>query len=286
MEHVRPVFVGLKLRPPGRLRQTMLLVLRETVAKIHAIWFWLGATLLALMAWVYGSGFQNTFQTESVIVTADPLGGLNAAVVTFLGLVLGLRLAGGLSWDREHGTLEVLLVGPVAWSAIVLSKYLAELAVLVGLMALYCLYLLVAQPLGTGVIRPAMLVSLAGSVVFVLPLMGLGLLVSAWAGSVRSAVVAYLSLASLLGVHEALLGLLRSMSADEMSLFALYLRALLESVAPVIHGLSPVAGIALLIQSEFTEAMPGLTDMAASIALTIALLLAARLVARMKGAGA
>ncbi len=286
MEHVRPVFVGLNLSPPGFMRQTMLLMLRETAAKFHAIWFWLGATLISLMACLYGAGFQNTFQTESVIVTADPLGGLNAAVIAFLGLVLGLRLAGGLSFEREHGTLEVLLVGPVSWSAIVLSKYLAELAVLVGLMALYCLYLLFAQPLGAGVVRPGMLASLAGSVVFVLPLMGLGLLVSAWAASVRGAVVAYLSLVLLLGVHEALIGLLRSMGADEMSLFALYLRAMLESVAPVIHALSPVAGIALLVQGVFTEVAPGPAATAASVVLTLVLLLAARLVARMKGAGA
>ncbi len=286
MEHVRPVFVGLDLKPPGFVRQTMLLIRRETAAKFHAIWFWLVATVIALMAYTYGSGFQNTFQTESIIVAADPLAGLNVAVVIFLGLVLGLRLAGGLSSEREHGTLEVLLVGPVSWSAIILSKYLVELVVLVGLMALYCTYLLLAQPLGGGVIRLAVFVSLAGSVIFVLPMMGLGLLVSAWAGSVRGAVVAYLSLVSVMAVYEAMLGLLRSMTADEMSLFALYLRAGLESAAPLARIFSPVAGVGLLVQGAFERTTPGLAQIASSAGLTIALLLAARFTARMKGASA
>ncbi|SDA61945.1 ABC transporter permease subunit [Sinorhizobium sp. NFACC03] len=286
MEHVRPVFVGLKLSPPGIIRQTMILVLRETAAKFQAIWFWLVATTISLMAYLYGAGFQNTFQTESVVVAADPLAGLNTTVISFLGFVLGLRLAGGLSWEREHGTLEVLLVGPVSWTAIIVSKYFAELVVFVGLMGLYCLYLLLAQPLGAGVISPRSLLSLARSISFVLPIMGLGLLVSASAGSVRSAVVAYLSVVLLLGVYEILLGLLRGMSADEMSLFALYLRASLEGVAPIVHGLSPVAGVGLLIQGVFTQAAPEPAQMVASGLLAMVLLLAARLLARMKGASA
>ncbi|WDZ79068.1 ABC transporter permease subunit (plasmid) [Ensifer adhaerens] len=286
MEHVRPVFVGLKLSPPGLVRQVTLLVLRETAAKFHAIWFWLVATTISLMAYLYGAGFQNTFETETVVVAADPLAGLNAAVITFLGLVLGLRLAAGLSWEREHGTLEVLLVGPVSWTAIIVSKYLVELVAFVGLMGLYCLYLLLAQPLGGGVISPGELLSFAGSISLVLPIMGLGLLVSASAGSVRSAVVVYLSVVSLLAVYEALLGLLRTMGSDEMSLFALYLRAALEGVAPVIHALSPVAGVGLLIQGVFTQVAPGSVHMLASAILAVALLAAARLMVRMKGASA
>jgi ABC-type transport system involved in multi-copper enzyme maturation permease subunit len=286
MEHVCPAFVGLELNPPGLMRQTVLLVRRETAAKFHAIWFWLVAAVIALMAYAYGSGFQNTFQTESVVVAADPLAGLNVAVVIFLGLVLGLRLAGGLSWEREHGTLEVLLVGPVSWSAVILAKYLVEVIVLGGLMALYCAYLLLAQPLGAGLIHLSVFFSLGGSVIFVLPVMGLGLLVSAWAGSVRGAVVAYLSLVSATAVYEATLGLLRGMTADEMSLFALYLRAGLENTAPLVHVLSPVAGVGLLVQGAFERTTPDLAQIASSVGLTIFLLVAARFTARVKGAGA
>lgn len=286
MEHVRPVFVGLDLNPPGFARQIALLVRREMAAKFHAIWFWLAATMIALMACIFGGGFQNTFQTESVIVAADPLAGLNVGVIIFLGLVVGLRLAGGLSWEREHGTLQVLLVGPVSWSAIVVSKYLAELIVLAGLMALYCSYLLLAQPLGAGIISLDAFFSLAGSVVFVLPVMGLGLLVSAWAGTVRGAVVAYLSLVAVMAVYEATLGVLRSMTADEMSLSALYLRAALEGAAPLIHILSPVAGVGLVVQGALEHTTPDLAQIISSAALTVALLVLACFTARMKGAGA
>src|SRR5690606_19239209 len=60
---------------------------------------------------------------------------LNIAVVIFLGLVLGLRLAASIAWEREHRTLEVLIAGPVSFEAVVLAKFLVELCVLLALMA-------------------------------------------------------------------------------------------------------------------------------------------------------
>ena len=45
-----------------------------------------------------------------MLVTTDPLAVLNAVVVSVLAAVLGLRLAASLAWEREHHTMEVLLV--------------------------------------------------------------------------------------------------------------------------------------------------------------------------------
>ena len=283
MEHVRPPCVSARLRPPGLARQAFLLVRRETAAKFASLWFWLVASALCLMAYVYGSGFAQTFETESVVVTSDPLAGLNMLVVAFLGLVLGLRLAGGLSWEREHHTLEVLLVGPVPSSVVVLAKYLAELVVLSALVAVYCLYLAVAQPLGAGVTGAGDFAAILANGLFVLPIMAMGLAVSAMTGSVRMAVVIYLGLVALLAAYEVALGLLRALPAETMSLFSLFLRALLEAGAPLLHALSPVAGIAFLAQRLVTHEALSVPQSLGVVALTAGLLLFSCFIARWKG---
>jgi ABC-type transport system involved in multi-copper enzyme maturation permease subunit len=284
MEHVRPPHIFPRLHPPGLARQTFLLVRREVAAKFASLWFWLVASALCLIAYVYGAGFARTFETESIVVTADPLAGLNTLVVAFLGLVLGLRLAGSLSWEREHRTLEVLLVGPMPLSVIVLAKYLAELLVLAALVAVYCLYLAIAQPLGAGVTGAGDFAAILANVLFVLPVMAMGLAVSGMTASVRMAVVLYLALVALLATYEVVLGLLRTMPADSMSLFSLYLRALLEAAAPVFHTLSPVAGIAFLAERLVTQQALALSQSVGVVALTAGLLLLSWIVSRMKGA--
>ncbi|NMN71540.1 MULTISPECIES: ABC transporter permease subunit [unclassified Rhizobium] len=286
MEHVPPVFIGISLDPPGRIRRTILLARREVMSKFSSLWFWMVASLLGLMAYSYGGGFQQTFQTESVVVTADPLLGLNTTIVGFLGLVLGLRLACGISWEREHGTLEVLRAGPVSWLDLLVAKFLAEVAVLGALGAIYVAYLLIAQPLGDAMIGPEILLPVLGNMAFVLPVMATGLVVSVLAGTVRMAVVMYLSVLCGLCLYEAVFGLLRAMTVDEMSLFALYLRAALEAAAPFVRPLSPVSGIALLVDNAMHQDVPAIGQSMSSLGLTLLLFAAAWLIARIKGARA
>jgi hypothetical protein len=69
-----------------------------------------------------------------------------------------------------------------------------------------------------------------------------------------------------------------------MSLFSLYLRALLEAAAPVFHTLSPVAGIAFLAERLITQQTLPLSQSAGVVALTTGLLLLSWIVTRMKGA--
>jgi ABC-type transport system involved in multi-copper enzyme maturation permease subunit len=270
--------------PPGFFRLVMLVVLREAVSKLTSVWFFVVASIVCLIAFAYGSGFQHTFETESVLVTTDPLAALNALVVVFLGLVLGLRLATSLSWEREHRTLEVLLVGPVPWSAILLSKFLVEVLVFAALFAIYWLYLILGQPLGAGVIGAADTLSLGEMALFVLPVMALGLLVSAWALSVRAAVVAYLVLAGVLAAYEAARGALAAMPVEEMSLSALYARATLDAIAPFTGPVSPAAHLAQMVERLMTQEPTGGLQAVSVVVLTAGLLLVALLVARARGA--
>lgn len=271
------------LHHPGTLRLTTLLVGRELGTKLSSFWFFLVATAVCLIAGLYGAGFQHAFETESVLVTTDPLQALNVMVFGFVGLVLGLRLASGLAWEREHRTLEVLLVGPVPWSVVVLAKFLVEFCVLTAMVAIYLTYLLLAQPLGAGVIGLGDTLPVSQMLIFVLPMLALGLLISAWARSVRSAVVAFLVLIGLLGIFEVTLGVLTAMPANEISLSSLYLRAGLQSIAAVLHPISAVAVLARLVENLQMQIPVTASQIGATMALTVATLALSVLIARLRG---
>lgn len=268
---------------PGVLSVTLLLTGREVWAKLTSVWFFLVASAVCLMALAYGSGFQHSFETETVVVTADPLQVLNVLVVVFLGLVLGLRLASALAWEKEHRTLEVLLVGPVTQAPVVMAKFLAELCVLAVLIALYWAYLLLGQPLGAGVIGLADTAPVWRLVVMVLPVMALGLLVSSFMASVRGAVVVFLALAGALIAFEAVLAWLTLSPPQDLSLTMLYLRAGMQKVALVTHLISAVACLADLAMQIANQTALTLRDVAQAAGLTLATLAASVLVLKLRG---
>lgn len=272
------------LRPPGFAGVTLLLFRREIAARLSSPWFHVGASLVCLIAWIYGAGFLQGFETESVLVTTDPLLALHILVVAFLGAVLGMRLASSLAWEREHRTLEVLVVGPVSHGAVVLSKFAVELCVLALLMVIYVLYLLVAQPLGAGVTGLSDALGAIRLPLHALPMLALGLLVSAWAPTVRMAVVVYLSIIVMLGLVEIALGLLTARPQAEIGLAEAYLRRILQGVATILDPVSAVARLTDVAESLTADTpVPPLRTFAALV-LTAATLALAAFVSRLRGA--
>jgi ABC-type transport system involved in multi-copper enzyme maturation permease subunit len=274
-----PAFV----HPPGFAGTTLLLFSREAWAKFASPWFYLVASLVCVIAWLYGAGFAQSFATESVLVTTNPLLGVDVLVVIFLGIVLGLRLASGIAWEREHRTLEVLVVGPASFEAVVIAKFLVELCVFAALTAVYMLYLLLAQPLGAGVIDVATAMSVGQMPVHALPTLALGLLVSAWAATVRGAVLAYLMVVAILAAFEMVLALLLAREPAELSLSAVYLRSGLQVAANFIDPASPIARLAHLAGglTAQTPLLPTATWHA--FALTLVTLALAALLCRVRG---
>lgn len=272
------------LSPPGGLGLTALLFAREARARLASPWFYVVASLVCLVAWVYGAGFQQTFLTESVLVTVDPLMALDIMVIIFMGLVLGLRLAASLAWEREHRTLEVLLAGPVTWGSIIAAKFLVEICILALLMIAYLVYLLVAQPLGAGVIALSDAQGVILMTVFALPTLALGLVVGAWARTVRGAVVAFVVVIGLLSVFQLLLAYLQGRPLDQISLNELFLRSSLEAGAPVIEKLSAAGQLAMLVKFLKQDAVLSAPATLWAAALTVLTLLLATVVARLRGA--
>ncbi len=275
---------AIDLRPPGQPAIALLMARRELAAKLLSPWLYAVASLLCLIAWVYGDGFLRSFETESVLVATDPLAALHAIVVIVLGVVLGLRLAAGLAWEREHRTLEVLLVGPVSHEAILISKFCVELCLFALLISVYLLYLGVAQPLGAGVIGLSDALAAGRLPLHALPVLALGLLVSAWARSVRGAVIVYLGIVIVLALFEIVLAALGGTPPENMTLTALYLHRMMEGVAVFLAPVSPVARLADLARGLEVQTPLAMSSTLMALLLTLALLTLAALVARARGA--
>ena len=80
--------------------------------------------------------------------------------------------------------------------------------------------------------------------ILVLPLIGLGLVISAGASSVRAAVIAFLSAVLVLATLEGASGLAHAQDLNALSLTAVYLRGVLSFVAT--DWLDPVSPVAYL----------------------------------------
>jgi hypothetical protein len=172
----------------------------------------------------------------------------------------------------------------VSFEAVVAAKFLVEFCVFAGLMGIYVAYLIVAQPLGAGVTGMGDALSAGQMPIYALPTLALGLVISAWARSVRSAVVAYLVLVGLLGSLEIALGLLLARPAEELSLAALYLKATLQGAAWLLRPVSAIGQLAGLAEGLMTQTSLTVVKMLLALALTAATLGAAVLLARRRGA--
>lgn len=268
---------------PGASKLLMILTRQEVRGRFSSIWVWLVATCVCLMAAVYGAGFQRSFETETVLVSSNPLVVLNALVVGLVSLVLGLRLATSLSWEREHRTLEVLLVSPVSQVGVIAAKFLAEVATLIALLGIYFAYLLLAQPMGRGVLGVDTVADLWMTAVFVLPLMAFGLSVSSCLSSVRAAVVSFLVLVVLLCGIEIATQILRVQSPKDLSLTVLYLRSGLETVQIVLSKVSPVAYLSDVALAAADVAVLTVGRAVSALVLTCAILISSVAISLRKG---
>ena len=253
---------------------------REVIAKFRSIWLYLLISLVCFAAILFGNGFIRSFQTETVLVSNGPLSALNAGVLLLLGLVAGVRLAGSLSWEREHRTLEVLLVGPATHATVIAAKFLAEALVIVVVLGCYGLFLLLGQPLGQGVLTFGDAGSLAAWAVFILPTMALGLLVSSLFSTVRAAVVAFLVFFGLLLLIEVLAIWLAPLPPTEMSLAQMFLRSALEIVAPAREFGSAIAQLVEPVQIYLGRGFVDPQSVAIALALSLVTLGLAVVVSR------
>lgn len=268
---------------PGFIRLLFVLTRQELRGRFSGIWFWAVSSAVCLMAALYGDGFQRSFETETVLVSQNPLAALNVIAIAVISIVFGLRLATSVSWEREHRTFEVLLVSPANHSTILLAKLFAEIVTMIALLAVYSVYLLLAEPLGAGVITIDDTVDIWSIGVFVLPILGLGLLVSSFLSTVRASVVSFLVAVSVLSLIEIVTQVLRVQSPSELNLAVLYLRSGLEALHSVLNVLSPISYVSDVVLSAANVTVLTTERLFYAFGLTVALFFVSNVISSRKG---
>jgi ABC-type transport system involved in multi-copper enzyme maturation permease subunit len=262
-----------------------ILARRDLSAKLGSIWSYGLASAICAMTALLATGFRRTFETETVSVSADPFAPVHGTVLVILGLVIGMRAAISLSWERENRTMDVLLSGPVTASALVAAKLATELVTLVMLGLVYSAYLVLARPIGDLDTALGGAASFWRLSILVLPMIGLGLVISAGARTVRAAVIVFLSVVLGLATLEGASAWLQAQDPNELSLMAVYLRGLLSRATDWLEPVSPVAYLADLARTVDAGAAPAIVRPVTGVILLFALTCASVLLVRMRGAG-
>ncbi len=156
----------------------------------------------------------------------------------------GLRLSSSIAWEREHRTLEVLLVAPATWPSVAAAKFVSELSVFIFVALAYVVYLVAAQPMGAGVVGLAEAGHTLLTLLLAMPFLGLGLVVSTFSRTVRSASIVYIVLVLVFTAFDAAYGILVAIPPENLSLVALYGRATVELADPFIQFISPTSAVA------------------------------------------
>jgi ABC-type transport system involved in multi-copper enzyme maturation permease subunit len=258
---------------------------RDLSAKLGSVWIHGLASAICATTALLATGFRRTFETETISVSADPLAPVHALVLVMMALVLGMRAATSLSWERENRTMDVLLSGPATASALVAAKLATELLTLVILGLVYSAYLVLARPVGDLDGAFGGLATFWRLSILVLPMIGLGLVISAGAPSVRAAVIAFLSVVLVLAAVEGASAWLDAQDPNELSLTAIYLRGILSRAEELLRPVSPVAYLADLARNVAGGTAPASFREVTGLVLLLALTAASVLLVRTRGAG-
>lgn len=267
---------------PDALRISSHLAARAIRARLLSPWFYVLASAVCGLVALAATAFHKTFETESVAVDAAPLAAANGAVLGFLALALGAQAAASLSWEREHRTMEVLFAGPVSAGALLGGKVMVELATLGLLLLVYSAYCLAVRPVGGG-LEAGQVALFWSKAALVLPGIGLGLLFSALARTVRGAILCFLAAIALLGGVEAAHLWLSARDPNDLSLAVLYARRAVAAASAVLAPVSPASYLIDALRPAPAAPALDLQRIAGAVGLFLAAAAAAAAITRGRG---
>jgi ABC-type transport system involved in multi-copper enzyme maturation permease subunit len=134
---------------------------------------------------------------NAVMSTRQPLFLPIAFMVAIISLYLGMSAALAVARERDRGTLQVLLFGPVDETAFLLGHFIAQLLVYVGVVLIAIVWVNLVTWLLNLAFSIPVIILLVTSIATVAAVVAFGLLVAVWGGRTRSALV-YFILISLL----------------------------------------------------------------------------------------
>jgi len=233
---------GRRLRGASMLR----LARREIATALNGVGLYLVVTLACLAAAVTLKGYLDYLAANGTLVLAAPLRAPLLIAVILMTAFLGLSAAAGTAGERERGTLEVLMYGPVDIWTFVAGKAL-------GLLGTYCIMLL-AVAVVLALIATLTAIPLDGATAGLLALstapaactIAFGMLLAAHTTRVRAAISLTLVALLLFAAIDAADQLLAARAADGALGSA---AQLLAAVAAVAAWLSPFSYLSRAVES-------------------------------------
>ncbi|HZQ07819.1 MAG TPA: ABC transporter permease [Anaerolineae bacterium] len=136
-------------------------------------------------------------ERNAVLSTRQPLFLPIAFMVALVSLYLGMSAALSVARERDRGTLQVLLFGPVDETAFLLGNFFAQLQVYLGVVVVAVVWVnLVTWLLHLAFSVPVLLLLLS-SIITIGAVIAFGLLVAVWGGRTRAALVYFILIALL-----------------------------------------------------------------------------------------
>jgi ABC-type transport system involved in multi-copper enzyme maturation permease subunit len=131
-------------------------------------------------------------ERNAVVSTRQPLFLPLALMVTVLSLYLALGAVVAVARERDRGTLQVLMFGPVDETSFVLGHFYAQLKVYFGLVLLTIVWLNVVSWLLHLAFSIEAILLLASSLTTAAAVVAFGLLIAVWGGRTRAALVYFI----------------------------------------------------------------------------------------------
>lgn len=257
---------------------------REAGAVMRGIGVYVALALaLVAAAWVLLIDVR-ALEAAGILVLADPFRAPLAFAMLVLAAFLALSAAVSTARDRESGTLEVLFYAPVDEISCVLGKVGGLLVVYVAaLPMLFAAFALLALITGFA-LTPAILLSLALSIVPAAEVVSFGVLLSIGAGRVRTAVLLLLGATAVLLSAALAYGMVLLVPITDPSSPVLALRDALAALDAIVRWISPFAYLERVIDGALTGAWrAALTSLAAAVGYTLLMMAGAAYSLRRRG---
>lgn len=257
---------------------------REAGAVMRGIGVYVALALaLVAAAWVLLIDVR-ALEAAGLLVLADPFRAPLAFAMLVLAAFLALSAAVSTARDRESGTLEVLFYAPVDEISCVLGKVGGLLVVYVAaLPMLFAAFALLALITGFA-LTPAILLSLALSIVPAAEVVSFGVLLSIGAGRVRTAVLLLLGATAVLLGAALAYGMVLLVPITDPSSPVLALRDALAALDAIVRWISPFAYLERVIDGALTGAWrAALTSLAATVGYTLLMMAGAAYSLRRRG---
>lgn len=269
---------------PGRLAIAAVIARREAKAATRGIGGYVALTLaLAAATWMLLIDLRAVAEA-GVLVSAEPFRAPLAVAMLVVMAFLAISAAISASRDRESGTLEVLFYGPVDELSYVLGKVGGLLAAYVAALPLLLLGLWLLAAMTGFMLTPAIVASLALSVVPAAEIVGFGVLLSVGASRVRTAVLLLIGVIALLLGASLAYSLVLLVPIDDPSSPVIPLRDALAALNGIVVRISPFAHLERIVDGLVSGAWrTAIANLAAAIAYAAATILLAAIWLRRRG---